>query len=143
MTFPVLFDRQNQVSKLYDVTAMPSTVIVDRKGQVRFVHYGYTPGTESEYQDQIRTPDPGEVMNTRRIRRLLPLLVGVAVMSGCGIQPWVKPYERDRLADPIMSFDRNPVSAAYTQPRPRVPRSGPRRIGQRGGGCGCNWSDQA
>jgi peroxiredoxin len=55
VSFPVLFDRQNKVSKLYDVTAMPSTVIVDRKGQVRFVHYGYTPGTENEYQDQIRT----------------------------------------------------------------------------------------
>ncbi len=55
VTFPVLFDRENQVSKLYDVTAMPSTVIVDRLGQVRFVHYGYTPGTESQYQDQIRT----------------------------------------------------------------------------------------
>jgi peroxiredoxin len=55
VTFPVLFDRQNKVSKLYEVTAMPSTVIVDRKGQVRFVHYGYTDGTENEYQDQIRT----------------------------------------------------------------------------------------
>ena len=55
VTFPVLFDRQNRVSKLYDVSAMPSTVIVDRRGQVRFVHYGYTPGTENEYQDQIRT----------------------------------------------------------------------------------------
>jgi thiol-disulfide isomerase/thioredoxin len=55
VSFPVLFDRQNAVSKLYDVSAMPSTVIVDRKGQVRFVHYGYTAGTESEYQDQVRT----------------------------------------------------------------------------------------
>ncbi len=55
VSFPVLFDRDNKVSKLYDVTAMPSTVIVDRKGQVRFVHYGYKPGTENEYQDQIRS----------------------------------------------------------------------------------------
>jgi peroxiredoxin len=55
VSFPVLFDRQNRVSKLYDVTAMPSTVIVDRKGQVRFVHYGYTEGTENAYQDQVRT----------------------------------------------------------------------------------------
>jgi peroxiredoxin len=55
VSFPVLFDRANAVSRLYDVTAMPSTVIVDRKGNVRFVHYGYTPGTENEYQDQIRT----------------------------------------------------------------------------------------
>ena len=55
VTFPVLFDRANQVSKLYDVTAMPSTVIVDRKGRVRYVHYGYKPGTEGLYQDQIRS----------------------------------------------------------------------------------------
>lgn len=55
VSFPVLFDRENRVSKLYDVTAMPSTVIVDRKGQVRFVHFGYTPGTEQQYQDQIRS----------------------------------------------------------------------------------------
>jgi thiol-disulfide isomerase/thioredoxin len=54
VSFPVLFDRESRVSKLYDVTAMPSTVIVDRKGQVRFVHYGYTEGTESKYQDQVR-----------------------------------------------------------------------------------------
>jgi len=55
VSFPVLFDRANQVSKLYQVTAMPSTVIIDRRGQVRFVHYGYTPGTEDAYQDQVRS----------------------------------------------------------------------------------------
>lgn len=55
VSFPVLFDRENRVSRLYDVTAMPSTVIVDRRGQVRFVHYGYTKGTENAYQDQVRT----------------------------------------------------------------------------------------
>ncbi len=54
VSFPVLFDRESRVSKLYDVTAMPSTVIVDRRGRVRYVHYGYTPGTENVYQDQIR-----------------------------------------------------------------------------------------
>jgi peroxiredoxin len=54
VTFPILFDRRNEVSKRYDVTAMPSTVIVDRQGRLRYVHYGYTAGTENEYQDQIR-----------------------------------------------------------------------------------------
>ncbi len=33
---------------------MPSTVIVDRKGNVRFLHRGYKPGDENEYLDQIR-----------------------------------------------------------------------------------------
>ena len=54
VTFPILFDAQNQVSKLYDVTAMPSTVLVDRDGKVRFMHKGYQPGYEDEYQTQIR-----------------------------------------------------------------------------------------
>src|SRR5215470_744860 len=54
VTFPILFDAQNEVSKLYDVTAMPSTVLVDRDGKVRYVHKGYQPGYETEYQTQIR-----------------------------------------------------------------------------------------
>ena len=54
VTFPILFDAQNVVSKLYDVTAMPSTIIVDRDGNVRFVHKGYQPGYEDEYQTQVR-----------------------------------------------------------------------------------------
>jgi peroxiredoxin len=54
VTFPILFDTDSKVSKLYEVAGMPSTVIVDRKGTIRFVHRGYMPGEESEYQDQIR-----------------------------------------------------------------------------------------
>ncbi len=54
VSFPILFDRQNTVSQLYDVIAMPSTVIVDRQGTLRYVHHGYEPGYENDYQDQIR-----------------------------------------------------------------------------------------
>ncbi len=53
--FPVLFDARKEVSKLYEVEAMPVTVIVDRQGTVRFVHHGYKPGYEDKYLDQIRT----------------------------------------------------------------------------------------
>lgn len=66
---------------------------------------------------------------------------GLAVLFGltaCGIQPWVKPYERDRLADPIMSFDPNPVSTAYIN-HVHEAREGARGAsGSAGGGCGCN-----
>ena len=54
VTFPVLFDKENKVSKLYDVNAMPSTVFIDRKGNVRYLHRGYKKGDESEYLNQIR-----------------------------------------------------------------------------------------
>jgi peroxiredoxin len=55
VSFPILFDTDSKVSKLYDVAGMPNTVILDRKGTVRFVHRGYNPGEENEYMDQIRT----------------------------------------------------------------------------------------
>ena len=54
VTFPILFDPENQVSKLYDVSAMPSTVLVDRQGNMRYLHHGYQDGYENIYQDQIR-----------------------------------------------------------------------------------------
>ena len=54
VSFPVLFDKQSKVSKLYEVSGMPSTVIVDRKGNVRVIHHGYKPGDENEYMTSIR-----------------------------------------------------------------------------------------
>ena len=52
--FPVLFDDTKQVSKLYEVEAMPVTVLVDREGTVRHVHHGYKPGYEDKYLTEIR-----------------------------------------------------------------------------------------
>ncbi len=54
VSFPVLLDPTSQVSKAYHVEEMPSTVIIDRKGQIRYIHRGYRPGDENEYQDRIR-----------------------------------------------------------------------------------------
>ena len=54
VNFPVLFDDTKKVSKLYEVDAMPVTVIVDREGTVRHVHHGYKPGYEDKYLTQIR-----------------------------------------------------------------------------------------
>ncbi|MEO7387813.1 MAG: DUF4266 domain-containing protein [Gammaproteobacteria bacterium] len=67
------------------------------------------------------------------------ILIAGLLMAGCsGIEPWVKPYERDRLADPIMSFDRNPVSGSYID-HVHEAREGARGAsGSAGGGCGCN-----
>jgi peroxiredoxin len=55
VTFPVLFDDRKEVSKLYQVDAMPVTVLVDREGNVRHVHHGYKPGYEQQYLDEIRS----------------------------------------------------------------------------------------
>ena len=54
VSFPILFDTESKVSKLYQVAGMPNTVILDRKGTVRYIHRGYQAGAENEYLDQIR-----------------------------------------------------------------------------------------
>ncbi len=55
VSFPVLFDAKSQVSGLYNVQGMPTTVFIDRKGNVRLVHQSYVEGDENLYMDQIRT----------------------------------------------------------------------------------------
>jgi peroxiredoxin len=54
VSFPILYDRDSKVSKLYNVAGMPSTVIIDRSGNLRKLHRGYQPGDENEYLDSIR-----------------------------------------------------------------------------------------
>ena len=54
VSYPILYDPNSQVSQLYQVQAMPTTVIIDRKGIVRYVHNGYLPGDENQYMNSIR-----------------------------------------------------------------------------------------
>jgi len=67
------------------------------------------------------------------------LLGATLLLSACGsVEPWVKPYERERLADPIMAWDRAAISSAYMG-HVRENREGARGgTGAGGGGCGCN-----
>ncbi len=55
VNFPVLFDDSKEVSRLYQVEAMPVTVLIDREGKVRHVHHGYKPGYEEKYLTEIRS----------------------------------------------------------------------------------------
>jgi hypothetical protein len=69
----------------------------------------------------------------------LGVLFAAALLCGCSpIQPWVKPYEREALADPIMSFSRDALPAKNLE-HARDVREGARgATGVQGGGCGCN-----
>ncbi|MFC1771965.1 DUF4266 domain-containing protein [Pseudomonadota bacterium] len=70
-------------------------------------------------------------------RLLLPLTL--LLLSGCSsVEPWVKPYERANLSDPIMSFSRDPVADTFMS-HVYLVREGARGAeGGHGGGCGCN-----
>ena len=69
-------------------------------------------------------------------------VVAIALVSGlsaCGnIEPWVKPYERQQLADPIMNLNANPISSAYMDHVYEAREGARGALGGGGGGCGCN-----
>ena len=78
-------------------------------------------------------------MKINALSRLVLLAIAMVAVSGCSnIEPWVKPYERDRLADPIMALDTDPVSSAYIQHVYEAREGARGGEGAAGGGCGCN-----
>jgi len=78
-------------------------------------------------------------MKTRRLTRIVLPAVMLAGLAGCSnFEPWVKPYERDRLADPIMFLDTDPVSSAYIYHVYEAREGARGGEGTAGGGCGCN-----
>ncbi len=70
---------------------------------------------------------------------LVAVACAVSLLAGCAnIEPWVKPYERERLADPIMKFSRDSLADKHRE-HVRDVREGSRgATGVQGGGCGCN-----
>jgi hypothetical protein len=71
-------------------------------------------------------------------RKALLCATLVCLTSACSVEPWVQPYERAHLADPIMNPDRDPVASAYLD-HVHEAREGARGAeGSGGGGCGCN-----
>ena len=68
-------------------------------------------------------------------------LLGATLLAGCSVsklEPWVKPYERERLADPIMKLSRDSLPDKHLE-HVRDVREGARgATGVQGGGCGCN-----
>jgi hypothetical protein len=71
------------------------------------------------------------------IIRLL-MVATLSCSSACSLQPWVKPYERAYLADPIMQFERDPVSSAYMSHVYEAREGAKGAEGGGGSGCGCN-----
>lgn len=88
---------------------------------------------------------PADLPLLRRVLRAALYVPALAVLlAGCSVprlswpEPWVKPYERERLADPVMKFQRDGLSDKHFE-HVREVREGSRgATGVQGGGCGCN-----
>lgn len=75
----------------------------------------------------------------RRGAGVLAALTLTAGLTGCtSVEPWVKPYEREHLADPIMSLSRNSIAATYRDHVFETREGSHGATGAVGGGCGCN-----
>ncbi|WP_421844677.1 DUF4266 domain-containing protein [Marinobacter algicola] len=67
------------------------------------------------------------------------VILMTAGATGCSdIKPWVKPYERDKLADPVMSLSRHGKADSYMHHVYQARESARGAEGGSGGGCGCN-----
>jgi Domain of unknown function (DUF4266) len=69
-------------------------------------------------------------------------LLGLAIagaLAACAMpEPWVKPYERERLAGPLMKPQRDALSAKHLEHVHEVREGARGGTGVQGGGCGCN-----
>lgn len=74
-----------------------------------------------------------------RTVRFALILIGLLAFNACSIvQPWVKPYERQKIADPIMNLDRDPIASGYLHHVYDAREAARGGDGSSGGGCGCN-----
>ena len=79
-------------------------------------------------------------MSASPVRRVAaPALALCLALAGCApIEPWVKPYERERLADPIMKSGFTELPARQRDHVYSVREGARGATSVQGGGCGCN-----
>ncbi len=87
------------------------------------------------------------LQNIKKLLSIVIIMLMFLAISACSslrlpslpeIEPWVAPYEREYLADPIMSFNKDPLSNKFRQHVFNT-REGAKGAGYaHGGGCGCN-----
>jgi hypothetical protein len=79
-------------------------------------------------------------MNTHlSIRHGALALLAASMLAGCAApEPWVKPYERERLADPLMKLAGDPLADKHHEHVHVVREAARGATGVQGGGCGCN-----
>jgi thiol-disulfide isomerase/thioredoxin len=53
--FPIVYDPTGDIASAFGVTGMPSSILIDRNGKVRFQHAGFSPKNEEQYENDLRT----------------------------------------------------------------------------------------
>ena len=87
---------------------------------------------------ELRRGSAGTTSRWPAARLAALALLAAVTLAGCSGEPWVKPYEREHLADPIMSLGRNSIAASYRDHAFETREGSHGATGAVGGGCGCN-----
>ncbi len=53
-SFDVRFDPEGELAERFKVQGMPTSIVVDRQGVVRFTHTGFRPVDRALYETQLR-----------------------------------------------------------------------------------------
>lgn len=50
---PVVYDSNGKIAKQYAVKDMPTSLVIDRSGNIRFTHKGFYPGKTADYTAHV------------------------------------------------------------------------------------------
>lgn len=75
-----------------------------------------------------------------KLNKLIIILIslGLGACSIKPIEPWVAPYEREHLADPIMDPNRDVIFSSFRQHTHETREASKGAAAAQGSGCGCN-----
>jgi len=53
ITFPVVIDKTRQIATSFNAMVLPTTLLIDASGKIRFYHVGYKPGDEKQLRNIV------------------------------------------------------------------------------------------
>jgi peroxiredoxin len=53
INFPVVIDKTRQIATSFNAMVLPTTLMIDASGKIRFYHVGYKPGDERKLRDIV------------------------------------------------------------------------------------------
>jgi peroxiredoxin len=53
ISFPVLIDKTRQVATAFNAMVLPTTLLIDASGKIRYYHVGYKPGDEKQMRNAV------------------------------------------------------------------------------------------
>jgi thiol-disulfide isomerase/thioredoxin len=120
-------DPSGRAGELFQVTAMPTAVLLDKDGRVLARFEGGSDAVHEQEEKSVEAVLHGDP---------LPALEGAK--KARGPKGNLKAWERGYLADPIMSLDGDPVARIQRDHIFSSKEGAAGNGGVAGGGCGCN-----